>query len=121
MTTGIPGAGIGGLFYLAHALLLPFRGLSRSARGEPVVWRPILSQAGIAAGVLLAIWTTGWLVGAWLAPGSPAASPVSSIAGAGAASTARLLGAATLLMSVGTLAVVLLSVQLARWFFRRPR
>jgi hypothetical protein len=119
MTVGIPGAGIGGLFYLANALVLPVRGLLRRARGEKVSWRVLLDQAGLAIGIILGIWLTGWLLGFWLGPSilasGPGAHPSNGLR------TARLLGAATLAVSVGTLAAVLLSVQVARVMVRRTR
>ncbi|HEU5219973.1 MAG TPA: hypothetical protein VFU23_15035 [Gemmatimonadales bacterium] len=120
MATGIPGAGIGGLFYLANALLLPFHGLRRRARGETVAWRPILIQFSIAAGILLGIWVAGWLLGLWI--GASAGTVSQRTFGAGSATrTARLLGLATIYLSIGTLALVLLSVQVARVLIRRPR
>jgi hypothetical protein len=119
MTAGIPGAGIGGLFYLINALLLPLRGLWRRARGEPVPWSGLLRQAALAAGIVAGIWVAGWLLGFWLGPGRGGVS--SPLGAAAAARTARLLGAATLVASFATLAAVLLSVQLARLVVRRPR
>jgi hypothetical protein len=120
MNAGIPGAGIGGLFYLANALLLPLRGLWRRLRGELVAWRPLFEQWLMGAGVLFGIWLTGWLLGLWLGPapfhGSLGARPMS-----GATRTARILGAGTLLISLATLVAVLLSVQLARVRVKRRR
>jgi hypothetical protein len=119
MTAGIPGAGIGGLFYLANALLLPVRTLVRRARGEQVAWRPALSQAALAAGVLLGIWIAGWLLGLWIGPIGHSAARHGALSTSTAVHTARLLGVTTLFMSAGTLGLVLLSVQLARWVVRR--
>ena len=119
MTAGIPGAGIGGLFYLINALLLPLRGLWRRARGEVVPWSALLRQAALAAGIVAGIWLAGWLLGLWLGPALGAAADPTL--GTTAARTARLLGAATLVASCGTLAAVLLSVQLARLVVRRAR
>lgn len=120
MNAGIPGAGIGGLFYLANALLLPVRGLWRRLRGELVIWRPLLEQWLMAAAVLLGIWLTGWLLGMWLGP-APLRAGLATRPMSGATRTARLLGAGTLLVSLGTLVAVLLSVQLARVVVKRQR
>ena len=120
MTAGIPGAGIGGLFYLANAILLPVRGLVRRARGQAVPWRTLLPQTALAAGILAGIWAAGWLMGVWLVPGTHGRSPL-ALSVASAAGTARLLGAATLFASVGTLVAVLVSVQVARLVVRRTR
>jgi len=65
VTVGIPGAGIGGLFYLAGALLAPARELMRAIAGAPgprqwvVVWRHFAVAAGIFGGMA----ATGWVVG----------------------------------------------------------
>ncbi len=63
MTAGLPGTGIGGLFYLISALWMPFhesiellRGRSHSAAGWAVIW----TQTAIALAICFAIWFTGW-------------------------------------------------------------
>ena len=58
------------------------------------------------------------MLGLWLGGSGPGSTPLGARTAVG---TARLLGAATLYLSLGTLAAVLLSVQLARLFMRRPR
>lgn len=64
MTPGIPGTGIGGLFYMLSTAALPLRELLRRARGRAVVrWPVIAAQQLMAAGILAGIWTTGWLLG----------------------------------------------------------
>jgi tetratricopeptide (TPR) repeat protein len=65
MTPGIPGTGIGGLFYMFSALALPLReGYRRVSRGVAAVrWRVIALQQLLAGGILGGMWTTGWLLG----------------------------------------------------------
>lgn len=65
MTPGIPGAGIGGLFYLAATMLLAVRhgwrrAFQRSTLGDS---RAIGALAAIALGIAAAVWLTGWLLG----------------------------------------------------------
>src|SRR5690606_7885900 len=67
MTVGIPGAGIGGLFYLAAAVLLPSRNLIRN-RGERRAARSATVRAAIAVGVGAGLWTSGWVLAALLGP-----------------------------------------------------
>jgi len=67
MTVGIPGAGIGGLFYLAAAVLLPLRNLIRN-RGDRRAARSATVQAAIAVGIVASLWTTGWVLAALLGP-----------------------------------------------------
>jgi len=117
VAAGLPGAGIGGFFYLASALLLPFRSLIRRARGMRVAWRRVLTQTGLACGILGGIWLAGWIIGVRLAPGT---HDLALRAGSAAGRTARLLGEATIFVSIGTLLVVLTSVQVARLLVRRP-
>lgn len=54
MTVGIPGTGIGGLFYLALAIAMPFRELFAVARGRSSVgrWKFIVTQLLIIATML---------------------------------------------------------------------
>ena len=65
MTPGIPGTGIGGLFYLLSAAALPLReGYRRVWKGVATArWRVIALQQLLAAGILGGMWTTGWLLG----------------------------------------------------------
>jgi hypothetical protein len=62
MTAGLPGTGIGGLFYLVSALLMPFVTLVRALRGRPVAPGEAFRQAGVAVGILVAMWITGALL-----------------------------------------------------------
>jgi hypothetical protein len=64
MTAGIPGAGIGGLFYLVGALAAPLREAVRALRGHPLPrqW-PLVSRQFLLANVILgSLATTGWLL-----------------------------------------------------------
>lgn len=118
MTVGVPGTGIGGLFYLASALLLPVRGVIRRMRGAAVSWRGIIRPAGLGFGVLLGIWGTGWLLGLLV---GPLAEPA-GLASQGGAELRRhyenLVRWGALLAGFGTLAAVLLAVQIARLLVR---
>ena len=113
MTAGLPGAGIGGLFYLASTILLPVRSLVRRLRGqrESGPSRDQSQSLVIAIGIIGALWMAGWLLSLVVpdelvhrattaaAPGSPAQSVLSR---------------ATLAVGVITLLLVLLAVEVAR-------
>jgi hypothetical protein len=121
MTAGVPGTGIGGLFYLVAAVLLPLRGFIRRLHGGRVSWRLIARKSGLALGVLLGILTTGWLLGLLL---GPAAILAEGMRGAGTAvhrEHANLVRWVALLAGFGTLAAVLLLTQMARLFFRKKK
>ena len=120
MTVGLPGAGIGGLFYLVATLTLPFRHGWRTLRGQPtdVAVRDIVRALILALGILAGIWVAGWLLGvvmvrvpaamggAWHAPGQP-----------GVARNA--VRVAMLLAGFATLTVVLSAVEIARLVVQR--
>jgi hypothetical protein len=113
MTAGLPGAGIGGLFYLASTLLLPVRSLLRRARGDahPVDWRRQSHSVLMALGIIAALWLVGWLL-AFILPVEmrPVVSP-----GSGAAATAgTVLPVAAFGIGIATLVMVLLAVEVAR-------
>lgn len=56
MNAGLPGTGIGGLFYMLSALWMPVAALIRMARGSerPSNWKLVVSQFGLAAGIFAA-------------------------------------------------------------------
>ncbi|HYT04058.1 MAG TPA: tetratricopeptide repeat protein [Gemmatimonadales bacterium] len=122
MTVGLPGTGIGGMFYLLSALAMPLseaRRRARERRGAGHVgargWRVVAGQTAIASGILAAMWVTGWLLGVAV----HAAHPVIRL-GAGS-HPSNALRTAALLLSFGTLGLVLLGVEVLRlWVHRRP-
>ena len=62
MNAGLPGTGIGGLFYVLLALLMPVRELYLTARGRSSRerWRLVLQQLLIACGIIASLAVTGW-------------------------------------------------------------
>jgi len=117
VTVGLPGTGIGGMFYLLSALAMPFREAYGRARGHGTSggWRVVAGQLGIAGGIIAGLWATGWFLGAALA----AARPVIPLLGPGHAG--NVLRIATFVLTFGTLAGVLAGVELLRlWLVPRP-
>ena len=116
MPAGLPGTGIGGMFYLISALATPLweaylRVRGRRSRG----WRLAVTQTALAGAILAGLWATGWLLGLALSA-SRRLLPAAITPHPG-----NLLPAVALLISAGTLAVVLLGVELLRlWVRRRP-
>jgi hypothetical protein len=119
MTAGLPGAGIGGLFYLASALLMPVREAVGFVRDPlaPRRWGVALRQAALAGGIIAALWATGWLLGLVL----PTTTVIGDGGAAGAAHhvTRNAVKTGTILFSFGTLALVLVLVQVGRLVARR--
>ena len=64
MTAGIPGTGIGGLFYLLLVILMPLREMSRALheRGDLRSWRPIGAKVMLAGGIFAALGLEAWVL-----------------------------------------------------------
>lgn len=114
MTPGVPGAGIGGLFYLGSTLLLPLRSLVRRLRGRPdsLTARQFLHTLAIAGGVIAGLWITGWAL-ALLVPDEMLRSMTTS--STGSARLRTVLPVATFATAVATLLTVLSAVEIARY------
>ena len=117
MTVGLPGVGIGGIFYLASALLMPLRELGRALRRDSGErrWGVVIRQSAIAVGILAALWGTGWLLGRLLLQTPHISSSLTGHGGAGA----NILRVSALALSLGTLSLVLVATQIARFVLHR--
>src|SRR5512145_2018497 len=62
MSVGLPGSGIGGIFYLLSALWMPCAGAWRAVRGQPVRLRMVAKQTLLALGMIAALFATGWAI-----------------------------------------------------------
>jgi len=123
MTVGMPGAAIGGLFYVVSAVCAPPVALvrwcgRRDARNASEL-RTALRQSAIGWGIVLVTCGTGWVVTACLQ------QPHAGALGAGAEAVADAPGRArdalrvlALLSSLGTLVLVMLGVQVTRLLAR---
>src|SRR6185503_15549306 len=120
MTVGLPGVGLGGIFYLLSAALMPVRELVRAVRRErPSRWALVLRQSTIAAGILAALWLTGWMLGLVIAT-SPTVLAASGHTALRSSNVHNVLRVGALVLSLGTLVLVLASVQIARLLVQRP-
>lgn len=77
MTVGMPGAGIGGLFYLIGALVAPALELYRAVTGDPRPrqWGAVLRHCSIAVMIVAGMAATAWLVGV-IAEWRPVVNPL---------------------------------------------
>lgn len=113
MTAGLPGAGIGGLFYLLGALLAPVCEAVRALRddGSPRRWGLVLRHFLLAVSILSGIWLTGWLIGVVLTSpsgvGQHVGAPVDP-------AYTQVIGRRMALLTLTTLAVVLIAVEVLR-------
>ena len=116
MTAGLPGTGIGGMFYLISALATPLREAYLRVRGRRSRgWRLVVGQTALAGSIIGGLWATGWLLGLAL-NASRRFLPAAATPHPG-----NLLPVAALFISAGTLVGVLLGVEVLRlWVRRRP-
>jgi hypothetical protein len=125
MTAGIPGAGIGGLFYLGSTILLPVRNLVRRLRGRSSTagWREQAFIVLLTGGILGALWMTGRLLMLSVPRQVLTRGGLSNPASGGVSAT--VVSLATFAVAVGTLLGVLLLVEAARlaqaWSMARGR
>jgi len=115
MTVGLPGTGIGGMFYLLSALAMPLSEVYRRVRGlASGGWRIVAGQLAIVGGVIVGMFLTGRLLGAALrATQHPARLALGSV-------PSNALRIAALVLSIGTLTAVLAAVELMRlWIHGR--
>lgn len=121
MNAGLPGTGLGGLFYIVGALWMPVDAVYNRLRGRKTVpWRVVLRQAGIAVGVIAALWLTGWGIG-YLIALQPALA--FSRGGAGAYTALQVSSVvrwAGVFGTAGLLAIVVGVVQVMRLAVPRP-
>jgi hypothetical protein len=122
MNAGLPGTGIGGLFYIAGALWMPVGSVVRWATGRSHghSWRKVALQGGIALGILAALWATGWAVGYLVALTSPAVGLAGGAAD-GARRVTSVVRWVTLAGSTGILLLLLSVVQVLRFSVPRAR
>jgi len=78
MNAGLPGTGIGGLFYVLSALWMPVAALVRMVRGgRPSNWKLAVSQFAMALGILGAFGVIAALIGYFLPAVENALSSIS--------------------------------------------
>jgi hypothetical protein len=108
VTAGLPGTGIGGLFYLISALIMPVREAFRAliGRGDRERGQMALLQGGLAVTIVGVVWVTGLLLGL-LHVGTQLVHHA-TIAGV------RVFYVTPILVAFATLAGVLLAVEIAR-------
>jgi hypothetical protein len=65
MNAGLPGTGIGGVFYLVSALLMPFLELFKTLRGESNLgrWLLVTKQLVMAGTIMGGMWLMGLILG----------------------------------------------------------
>jgi hypothetical protein len=120
MTAGLPGTGIGGLFYLLLVCWMPCRELYLLCRGRSNLqrWRDIAFYGSVTVGIVVTTWGEAWLLSQMLTRAATAIGVLKPGMGHGY----QVLAAVSILLSFGSLVAVLLSVHVLRaalWLNRR--
>jgi hypothetical protein len=121
MSVGLPGSGIGGVFYLLSALWMPVHNTHRTIRGNHSRMRVVLRQSIMATLILSALWGTGFLIDVLISGPQTAASLREAFIPGGDSKVPHVFQAASFLLTFGTLAGVLLIVQLLRFVVPQRR
>lgn len=124
MMVGIPGAGIGGLFYILNALWMPFHEARLAIQGRSSLerWRMVKRQVTIALGILASLGVTGWLLGLALTTHLTSAAVLGlDLPHETRRELPRLFTYAALLVTLTTLALVQAGVTVLRFLVRPKR
>lgn len=118
MTAGLPGTGIGGLFFILSAFFMIVVELQRTIRGKSSLarWRMVGRQAAVAAAMVAAVTVTIWLVHRLLFPAATTAETTAGNAPSGL--THQIVPFLPVLITLTVLALVLLTGYLAKFVFR---
>lgn len=111
MNVGLPGTGVGGLFYLLLAVLIPLHELWRTARGRGSArgWLAAGVHTATVAAILAALWGQGWLLQngiRWFAIHYGSDSAFEQLAGTALPGNAQLIAFASLLTLASLLILV---------------
>jgi protein-S-isoprenylcysteine O-methyltransferase Ste14 len=115
MAVGLPGTGVGGLFFILSAFFMVVVELHRTIRGRSSLarWRIVGRQAGIAAAMVVAVTVALWLLHQLLFPSTAAGGKGSGSTPA----TDQLVPFAPVLITLAVLAALLVTAYLAKFVF----
>ena len=111
MNVGLPGTGIGGMFYLLSAVCMPLVEALRGGRSS-VRWRLVGRQFLMAAGIAAGMWIAGFILAVMMG-GLPMLAAAVRGAGANGRVTINVLQTATLVVSLATLGTIICGVWIA--------
>lgn len=114
MTAGLPGTGIGGIFYLLGVVCMPIRETHRLLRGKSSLkrWILITKQWGLSLGIMAGFWLMGYMLTMIIPTG---------VQNAASASSHNVLKVKAFAISLSVLLSVLTFVELSRFFIPKPK
>lgn len=124
MTAGLPGTGIGGVFYLLSALLMPLVELVKTLRGQSSGrrWLLVIRQLALASGIVAGMWMLGILLGLLLEvqPDVDIVSIVNTEVAVQLERAAKInvFHIAPVIMSMLTLTFIIMTTHVLRLFYR---
>lgn len=118
MTAGLPGVGIGGIFYLVCALFMPLIEIVNTLRGRSSLkrWRMVGQQFGILCGIVGAFWGTGVALKALFGKLSAALVSYSPHLSQAALRESNIVKVQPFFLSLGVLAAVIVVLSIANYF-----
>jgi hypothetical protein len=113
MVAGLPGTGIGGIFYLMISFCMPLRELPRLIRGKSSLkrWKFIMRQWMLTAGIVFGFWMTGLM----LAKCIPAGSHLMK------SSPGNIFKFEPLIITISVLSIVLIIVESLQFFIPKSK
>jgi hypothetical protein len=123
MTAGLPGVGIGGIFYLLCALFMPLIEIVNTLRGRSSIrrWRMVAQQFGTLCGIVGAFWGTGLALKALLRVLSAAVVSFSPHLSQAALRESNIFKVQPFFLSLGVLAVVIGVLSITNYFLNRKK
>jgi hypothetical protein len=124
MTVGLPGTGIGGIFYLLLAVCMPVREFIRTLKGKTNLkrWGFIMLQLLFVIGVISALWGEVWLLNGlllWLWGTIKISGPV--LMASQSFNDTKMLAFTSAYLSFISLAFVITGTHVLRFFVHRSR
>lgn len=110
MIAGLPGTGIGGLYYLLIACYMPLHRAWRARNGDrhPEKERLVARHLPLTLGVVASMWATGLLLGVVLEAAAPA------VAASAGARLEAVMPVTPLVLTLATLSAVYLCMRVVR-------
>jgi hypothetical protein len=124
MTVGLPGTGIGGIFYLLLAVCMPAKEFIRTLKGKTNLkrWGFIMLQLLFVCGVISAMWGEVWLLNGillWMWGTLKISGPV--LMASQSFNETKILAFTSAYLSFFSLAFVITAMHVVRFFVRRSR
>lgn len=117
MIAGLPGTGIGGLFYLIIALFMPVREFYFKIRNRDDAkrWQIVKKHYLLTIWIILGMLITGWLLG-WLIE---IIIPTNNVISGNSGYAENVIRVSTFLFTLFTLIIVYLNMHVLKFIFRR--